>query len=108
MKKAGLERRLSVLLAVVAIALVLDLRRPAEDQLTAHATLGAIHLYQGTLSPLYSRMGVRCRFSPSCSRYAEACVRRFGAARGGWLATKRVIKCGPWTPMGTTDLPPLS
>ena len=33
-------------------------------------------------------------------------VRDFGAVKGGWLAFKRVLRCGPWTPMGTDDPPP--
>ena len=52
-------------------------------------------------------MGVQCRFTPTCSHYGEACIRQFGAMRGGWLAMKRVLRCGPWTPMGTDDPPPV-
>lgn len=51
-------------------------------------------------------MGVRCRFTPTCSQYGEVVVRQFGATRGGWMALKRVLRCGPWTPMGTYDPPP--
>src|SRR5918993_12910 len=51
--------------------------------------LGAIHAYQATLSPLYERLGVRCRFTPTCSHYGEAVVGRYGVIRGGWLAAKR-------------------
>ena len=53
------------------------------------------------------RVGVQCRFTPTCSHYGEACIRRFGVARGGWLAMKRVLRCGPWTPLGTADPPPV-
>jgi putative component of membrane protein insertase Oxa1/YidC/SpoIIIJ protein YidD len=34
-------------------------------------------------------------------------VREFGAVKGGWMAFKRVLRCGPWTPMGTEDPPPV-
>ena len=60
-------------------------------------------MYQATLSPLYARTGVICRFKITCSHYGEAVVRDFGAVKGGWLAFKRVLRCGPWTPMGTVD-----
>ena len=33
-------------------------------------------------------------------------VQRFGALGGGWMAMKRVLRCGPWTPYGTVDPPP--
>ena len=93
-------------MSATGLLLVADLSRPPAAQLTTRAALGAIHVYQATLSPLYARTGVVCRFKPTCSHYGEAVVREFGALRGGWLAVKRVFRCGPWTPMGTEDPPP--
>ena len=86
--------------------LVADISRPPAAQLSTRALVGAIHVYQATLSPLYARAGVICRFKPTCSHYGEAVIREFGAVRGGWKAVKRVLRCGPWTPAGTEDLPP--
>lgn len=83
-----------------------DLTRPPAAQVTTRAALGAIRVYQSTLSPLYTRAGVICRFKPTCSHYGEAVVREFGVVRGGWLAFKRVLRCGPWTAAGTVDEPP--
>lgn len=67
--------------------------------------LGGIHGYQRVLSPLAARAGLRCRFTPTCSRYAETVIERDGVLRGGWKATKRVARCGPWTAPGTRDEP---
>jgi len=75
-------------------------------QWSTAAAVGSIHLYQATLSPLYARIGVRCRFTPTCSHYGEEAIRRYGAVRGGYLATKRILRCGPWTAAGTVDLVP--
>ena len=61
------------------------------------AVQGLIRLYQWTLSPL---LGPRCRFYPSCSRYAFEAVGRYGVLRGGWLAMKRIGRCHPWHPGG--------
>jgi hypothetical protein len=69
------------------------------------AVAGGIHVYQRSLSPLAARIGIRCRFTPTCSRYAEVVIQRDGVLRGGWLAVKRVARCGPWTTPGTTDEP---
>jgi putative membrane protein insertion efficiency factor len=88
------------------IALALDLRRPPSDQWTTAATVGGIHLYQSTMSPLYARLGFQCRFTVTCSHYGEEAIRKYGVARGGYLATKRILRCGPWTPMGTVDQVP--
>jgi putative membrane protein insertion efficiency factor len=67
--------------------------------------LAGIRSYQRILAPLAADIGVRCRFSPSCSVYAERVIERDGALRGGWLALKRIARCGPWTPSGTRNPP---
>jgi uncharacterized protein len=102
------RRRLLAAAALALVLLAIDLRRAPGDQLTTRAAVGSIHVYQGTLSKVYARMGVQCRFTPTCSHYAEECIRRFGAARGGWMAAKRILRCGPWTPAGTHDPAPAS
>jgi putative membrane protein insertion efficiency factor len=99
-------KRVIALFVVALLLLALDLRQPPADQWSARAAVASIHLYQATLSRWYSRIGVRCRFTPTCSHYGEECIRRFGAARGSWLAMKRVLRCGPWTAAGTVDPPP--
>jgi putative membrane protein insertion efficiency factor len=68
-------------------------------------TLAAIHGYQRELSPLAARAGFRCRFTPTCSRYAEVAIARDGVIRGGIKAIGRIARCGPWTKMGTVDDP---
>ena len=103
-----MRRRLLACGALIVLAFALDLRRPPDNQVTARGALAAIHVYQSSLARVYARMGAQCRFTPTCSHYSEACIRRFGAVRGGWLAAKRIIRCGPWTPMGTVDPPPES
>lgn len=101
-----MKRRIWAAIAIILIAIALDLRRQPSDQLVTRAAVGAIHLYQATLSPLYARMGAQCRFTVTCSHYGEAVIRKFGVLSGGWLAAKRIFRCGPWTPMGTVDAPP--
>lgn len=92
--------------AILLLAIVLDARRAPAEQLITRTAVAGIHVYQATLSPLYARMGVQCRFTPTCSHYGEAVIRKFGAMRGGWMATKRILRCGPWTAAGTVDPPP--
>ena len=69
------------------------------------AALGAIHVYQRRLAPLAEAAGVRCRLTPTCSRYAEAVIARDGLFKGGIRAAARIVRCGPWTPAGTNDPP---
>lgn len=54
---------------------------------------------------LSTRMTPRCRFHPSCSAYALEALERHGAARGTWLAVKRVGRCHPWNPGGLDPVP---
>jgi putative membrane protein insertion efficiency factor len=66
------------------------------------AALFLIRLYQLLLSPL---LGPRCRFYPSCSRYATEAIRRHGLGRGGWLALRRLSRCHPLNPGGIDPVP---
>ena len=97
------KRRFGAVAILILIAIALDQRRPPSAQWSTAAAVGGIHLYQATLSPIYAQMGVRCRFTPTCSHYGEEAIRKHGFARGGYLAAKRVLRCGPWTATGTND-----
>jgi len=61
-----------------------------------------LRLYKYCVSPL---LGPRCRHLPSCSDYAAEAVARYGAARGGWLALRRVGRCHPWGSHGYDPVP---
>jgi len=98
-----MKKRIAAAIALVVLAIAIDLRRPPDRQWTTAAAVGGIHLYQATLSPLYGRLGVQCRFTLTCSHYGEEAVRKYGVGRGGYLAAKRILRCGPWTPVGTID-----
>lgn len=47
----------------------------------------------------------RCRYYPTCSRYAYEAIDRFGACRGGLLAVLRLLRCRPWSRGGIDDVP---
>ncbi len=49
------------------------------------------------------RLGQRCVFEPSCSRYAELALRRYGTFRGLLLVARRLSRCRPGR--GGVDLP---
>jgi putative membrane protein insertion efficiency factor len=68
---------------------------------TARALRKAIRVYQharaGRPSP--------CRFFPTCSAYAVEAIEVHGAARGSWLATRRICRCHPWGAHGIDLVP---
>ncbi len=96
---------LGVLLSVV-LAGVWDVARAPDQQLASRVAIVAVHGYQATLSRVFASTGVKCRFDPTCSHYGEAVLERYGLVRGGWMAARRVLRCGPWTTLGTLDPPP--
>jgi putative membrane protein insertion efficiency factor len=67
--------------------------------------LGALfaHAYRWTLAPVLESLagGVpgarRCKYHPSCSRYAIEAAERYGIARGAALAAWRLLRCNPWS-----------
>ena len=62
-----------------------------------------LRAYQLVLSPM---LGQNCRFYPSCSHYAIEALQTHGAARGSWLAARRVGRCHPWNEGGHDPVPP--
>jgi putative membrane protein insertion efficiency factor len=66
------------------------------------ALVGLIRLYRLTLS---GWLGGQCRFSPTCSRYAEEAISTHGATKGVLLATRRVLRCNPFGRGGPDPVP---
>ncbi len=64
--------------------------------------IGGIRAYRVLLS---GWLGGQCRFSPTCSRYAEEAVRTRGAVRGSLLATARILRCNPFGRGGVDPVP---
>lgn len=68
----------------------------------ARLIVGLIRLYRYCLSPYF---GTQCRFSPTCSCYAEEAVQRHGALRGLVLGVRRLLRCHPWNHGGFDPVP---
>jgi putative membrane protein insertion efficiency factor len=67
--------------------------------------LSSIRLYQKTLSPLLSRVGVRCIYTPTCSHYGCEAIRKHGVLKGGALAAWRVLRCNQFAKGGHDPVP---
>lgn len=99
------RRKMGVVGLLLLGALGWDLYRAPERQWSAAVLLVGIETYQRRVSPALSGAGIKCRFRPTCSIYAETVIRQEGVVRGSWRALRRIARCGPWTPEGTLDPP---
>jgi uncharacterized protein len=68
----------------------------------ARALILVIRGYQTGISPF---LPPACRYTPTCSEYAAEAIRRHGARRGAWLATRRLLRCHPWGGSGHDPVP---
>lgn len=50
-------------------------------------------IYRAAVSPF---LGNCCRFTPSCSHYAEEAFQKKGWAAGALLSARRLLKCHPF------------
>jgi putative membrane protein insertion efficiency factor len=70
--------------------------------LAARPLVALVRLYQRLAAGRVST----CRFVPSCSTYAIEALEVHGAARGSWLAVRRLARCHPWGAQGYDPVPP--
>jgi putative membrane protein insertion efficiency factor len=63
-------------------------------KLLRRAVVAPIRLYQLVISPAIPR---RCKYEPTCSRYAVQAIGRYGILRGLVLAGWRLLRCNPFS-----------
>lgn len=70
---------------------------PGPAKWTRALFLAPIGVYQRLISPALPR---RCKYEPTCSRYAVQAVEEYGILRGLVLAIWRLLRCNPWSDGG--------
>jgi putative membrane protein insertion efficiency factor len=65
--------------------------------------LALIRAYQAVVSPILPPD--TCRFYPTCSHYGYQAIYKYGAIKGGLMATWRVLRCNPFNPGGIDPVP---
>lgn len=64
--------------------------------------LALIRGYQRYISPW---LPDSCIYSPTCSQYAVEAIAKYGAAKGSWLAFRRILRCNPFHRGGYDPVP---
>lgn len=75
----------------------------SEKRVMRRVTQAPILFYRKVISPLTPPS---CRFYPTCSMYALEAIEKHGAAKGSWLAMKRIARCHPFNAGGYDLVPP--
>jgi len=83
-------------LAGLTVYLTAESFLPASAQPTARLGLALIHAYQSTGSKVMESSGVHCRYTPTCSHYAQDAIAYYGTVSGVARAAGRIWRCSPW------------
>ncbi len=68
----------------------------------ARALMAIVRAYKRYISPL---LPDACIYTPTCSEYALEAIGKYGAARGSWLAMRRILRCNPFRRGGFDPVP---
>lgn len=61
-----------------------------------------VHFYRNTIGLVLPNS---CRYHPTCSQYALDALNEHGAAKGAWMALKRIARCHPLAAGGYDPVP---
>ena len=91
---------LRVLVGKTAMDIDVDNMKTPKSPTWLRFAIGWLRAYRSHVS---NRLGRRCVFEPSCSRYAELALRKHGLAVGLAKTLSRLFRCRPG--QGGLDLP---
>ena len=73
-----------------------EVLRPNVTRVGSRIGIGAIRAYR----VLFAWLPGGCRYEPTCSRYTEQAIDKYGLFRGSWMGARRIARCHPGHPGG--------
>ena len=65
--------------------------------------IAMVRFYRKYLSPM--KKYPTCIYTPTCSQYAVEAIEKYGALKGSYLTTKRILRCNPFAKGGYDPVP---
>ncbi len=59
-----------------------------------------IRFYKKHVSIYFEKMGIRCKFYPTCSEYSIQALEKHGFLKGTLLSIRRILRCNPFSKGG--------
>ena len=63
-----------------------------------------IKFYKKRISPIFSFLGIHCKYYPTCSEYMMQAIEKYGFIKGVFLGTFRFLRCNPFSKGGYDPL----
>lgn len=63
-----------------------------------------LKIYKKTLSPVFTSLGINCKYYPTCSEYMGQAINKYGVIKGVFLGIKRILRCNPFSKGGYDPL----
>ena len=60
--------------------------------------------YKKRISPIFSFMGIHCKYYPTCSEYMIQAIEKYGFIKVFFLGIFRFLKCNPFSKGGYDPL----
>jgi len=60
--------------------------------------------YKKYISPIFSFLGIHCKYYPTCSEYAKQAIEEYGVGKGIFISIKRFVRCNPFSKGGFDPL----
>ena len=63
-----------------------------------------INFYQKHISKIFHKMGINCKYYPTCSHYTKEAIKKYGFFKGSIKGMYRIIRCNPFSKGGYDPL----